>query len=383
MKKILFAALILLVGCQQQTEENNKLSIAFADAIMDRYEDIDDLTHKGWEYSNSIVLISFEKMYKATKNKKYLNYMKKHVDKYIDENGNLEYDRSEQNLDHIQPGLLALGLYEMTGEEKYAIAARGIRADVNNLPKNSAGGFFHKGEYANQMWADGIYMAEPFIMRYGAMFNDVETSADISTFQISLFAEHAYDSTKNLLLHAWDITKQASWADSVSGLSPEVWSRGMGWYCMALIDVLEYLPKDHKNYPRMIEISQGLAKGLKTYQDPESGLWFQVVDKGGRKGKRLELSGSSMFVYFLKSAIDNGYIDANEYTKVVNKAWEGLKQNVTFDEKNQPIINNFVRSMGVKNNYDEYIAVEKVSVPGSSHPHGYCGILLASFVMEN
>ena len=382
MKKFLFAALVLLVGCQQQPEENKKVSIAFGDAIMERYADINDLTDKGWEYSNSIVLIAYEKLYNSTGDEKYLNYMKNHVDKYIAADGSLDYDRSAHNLDHIQPGLLALGLYEMTGEEKYAIAAKGIRADASDLPKNSAGGFFHKQEYTNQMWGDGIYMAEPFIMRYGAMFDEVDESADIATFQIILFADHAYDSTKNLMLHAWDITKEASWADSVTGLSPEVWSRGMGWYCMALVDVLEYLPKDNENYQRLIEISQGLAKGLKTYQDPKSGLWFQVVDKGNRAGNWIELSGSSMFVYFMKTAIDKGYIDDKEYTPVVNKAWEGIQNNITYDEVG-PVINNFVRSMGVQNNYDEYIAVEKVSVPGSRHSHGYCGILAASFVMEN
>ena len=105
------------------------------------------------------------------------------------------------------------------------------------------------------------------------------------------------------------------------------------------------------------------------------------MDKGDRPGNWIETSGSSMFVYFLKTAIDRGYIDSAEYTPVVNKAWEGLKKNVTWDADG-PVINNFVRSMGVKNNYGEYIATEKVSVPGSRHPHGYCGILLASYAME-
>ena len=378
MKKLLFIFIPLLLSCQQPKQ---KLSVQFADAIMKRYSNINDLTDKGWEYSNSIVLVSFEKLYKSTKDKRYLNYMKKFTDKYIHEDGSLEYDKSGHNLDLIQPGMLALGLYDITGEEKYAIAAKTIRNDMNNLPKNSAGGFYHKGEYENQMWADGIYMAEPFVMRYGAMFNDVQESADLATSQMILFADHAYDSTRNLLLHAWDITKRASWADPKTGLSPEVWSRGMGWYCMALVDVLEYLPKDYKNYQRLVEISQGLAKGLKKYQDPKSGLWYQVVDKGDRKDNWIELSGSTMFVYFLKSAIDKGYIDANEYTPVVNKAWKGIKQNVTYDADG-PVINNFVRSMGVQNNYKEYVAMEKVSVPGSRHPHGYCGVLLASYVME-
>ncbi len=378
MKNVFFAIAVLLVSCKSHEK---KMSVAFGDAIMERYFDINDLTHKGWEYSNSIVLGAYEKLYKNTGDEKYLNYMKNHADKYISKDGSLDYDRSKHDLDKIQPGLLALALYDMTGEEKYAIASKGIRADVDLLPKNSVGGFWHKKEYPNQMWADGIFMGEPFIMRYGAMFDKIEESADIATFQTLLLADHAYDSTRNLMLHAWDITKKASWADSITGLSPEVWSRGMGWYCMALVDILKYLPEDHKNYQRMIEISRGLAKGLKTYQDPVSGLWFQVVDKGDWAGNWIETSGSSMFIYFLKTAIDNNYINADTYTPVVNKAWKGLKQNVTYDSAGLPVINNFARSMGVKNSYEEYIAVEKVSIPGSVHPHGYCGILRASLAM--
>jgi unsaturated rhamnogalacturonyl hydrolase len=378
---ILFAA-IYLTACTKSHEPGVYWSEAFADAILERYNNINDLTNKGWEYSNSIVLIGIEKLYFETGKAEYLEYIKNYVDGYVDDSGNIQFDASSDNLDLFHPGWLCITLYEELGEEKYKLAAQILRKEFENQPRNEYGGFWHKGEYPNQMWADGIYMAEPFLMRYGKVFEDVEYSARTATEQAILLAEHVYDSAKNLLYHAWDPTREASWADPVSGVSGFVWSRGMGWYCMALVDILDYLPEDHENYGRMADLVRGLAAGLKKYQDPESGLWFQVVDKADSTDNWIEVSGSSMFVYFLKKAIDNKYIGSEEFLPVVLQAWDGLQKNITLDSAGLPVINNFVRSMGVKDSYRDYVTTERVSVPGSSHPHGYCGILLASSVME-
>jgi len=358
------------------------LTQEFSDAIIERFADINDLTNKGWEYNNSIVLIGIEKMYYASNDEKYLNYIKHHVDKYVDADGNIDFDPYEDNLDCLHPGWLLITLYEETGEVKYKLAAQKIRAEFDNQPRNSSGGFWHKKKYPNQMWADGIYMAEPFLIRYGAAFDDMDYCADEVTKQATLLATHAYDSTLNLIKHGWDETKTASWADTETGLSPEVWSRGLGWYCMALVDIFDYLPKDHPKRDRLIEITSGLAKGIAQFQDSESGLWYQVVDKAEKKGNWLESSGSAMFVYFLKKASDNNYIDAGTYLPVAEKGWNGLQAVVTRDSHNQPVINQFVRGMGIKNNYNEYISEEIVSTPSSRFPHGYCGILLAASVME-
>ena len=361
--------------------QDTNWTVSFADAIMQRYPNINDLTHKGWEYSNSIVLSGIEKVYYETGDLKYLNYIKKYIDSYVSSNGNISFNPDANNLDNLHPGWLCITLYQETGLEKYEIAAGKIRAEFDNQPKNDSGGFWHKQTYSNQMWADGIYMAEPFLMRYGAVFWDLDSASDIATRQAILLANHAYDSVNNLIYHGWDETKEAAWADNVTGRSPEVWSRGMGWYSMALVDMLDFLPRTHKNYNRIVEILQGLATGIKKYQDADSGLWYQVVDKGDSVGNWIETSGSAMFIYALKKAVRKGYIDTS-YNSVANKAWIALKLRVTFDESDLPVINDFAPAMGIKTSYAEYVAQTRVSTPPSSHPHGYCGFLLAGSEME-
>lgn len=380
LKKSLLTLLggLLLFSAKAQTSWTKD----FSDAIMARYYNINDLTGKGWEYSNSIVLIGIEKMYYETGEAKYLNYIKRYIDGYVDANGNINFNSSDNNLDHLHPGWLLITLYEETGEEKYKKAADNIRAEFDRQPRNRSGGYWHKQRYPNQMWADGVYMAQPFLIRYGAAFDDLEYCANEATKQAILIADHAYLEDKNLLLHGWDETKNASWANPTTGQSPEVWSRGMGWYCMALVDILDYLPKEHTNYNRMVEILQDLAVGIKTYQDASSGLWYQVVDKGNLNGNWLETSGSAMFVYSLKKGIDEGYLDSATYMPVVEKGWEGLQTTITLDRSRQPVINNFVQGMGIKDTYASYISQQRVSTPNSRYPHGYCGILLAAYEME-
>lgn len=378
-----FVIFYLLVASMNAVfSQSTTWSKQFADAIIDRYSNINHLTNKGWEYSNSIVLIGIEQVYYETGNEKYLAYIKKYIDSFIDANGNINFDASANNLDHLHPGWLCITLYEAYGDEKYKKAAENIRAEFDNQPRNTQGGFWHKQKYENQMWADGIYMAEPFLIRYGTVFNDLEYCANEATKQAILIADHAYDSTTHLMLHGWDETKEASWADAENGNSPEVWSRGMGWYCMALVDILDYLPESHANYNRLVEIMQGLAIGIKTYQDEEAGLWYQVVNKGELESNWHETSGSAMFVYSLRKAIRKHYIDSVTYMPVVEKGWEGLQTKITLDSKNQPIINDFVRGMGIKDSYDSYVAQQKVSTPDSRYSHGYCGILMAASEME-
>lgn len=347
----LFSLLIIPNGNAQETN----WGVDFSDAIMARHPNtINDLTGKGWEYSNSIVLYGMIKIHEYTQNPAYVDYVKKYVDDYVDANGNINFKSSDNNLDHLHPGLLLLFLYEQTGQEKYKKAAGNIRLEFDKQPRNPSGGYWHKQRYPNQMWADGIYMAQPFLMEYGAMFNDLEYAANEATKQTTLLADHAYDASNHLIYHGWDETKAASWADG-NGRSPEVWSRGMGWYCMALVDMLDVLPKKHAEYNALVKIVQDLAVGIKQTQDASTGLWFQVVDKGNLSSNWIEISGSAMFVYMLKKGVDKGYLDIS-YKDVITSGWEGIQNNITLDSRKRPGINNFVLGMGIKDNYATYIS---------------------------
>jgi unsaturated rhamnogalacturonyl hydrolase len=364
--------------------------VKFSDAILNRYTPtIDAMTGKGWEYSNSIVLRGMEKVYYHTYTAGYLAYIQAYIDSYVDSAGNIAPIYLTEELDKIHPAILCLFLYRQTGWAKYKTAATNIRNYLLQNPgfhKTPDGGYWHKndGDYNNVMLLDGIYMAHTFLAEYGSMFND-SVATDTAVDQALLLYSHVYDSAEYLVKHAWDYSKLQPWANSVTGESSEVWSRGIGWYMAALVDILQYLPATHPRYNEMRAVLNNLAIGLKNNQDSASGLWYQVVDKRDSLGNYHESSGSGLIIYALKTAVDNNWIDSS-YLIVANKGWQGLQTEIGTYTDGGPQIKSFAPAMGVENNYTAYVDVLPVNCPtpqpAIQNPHGYCGLLLAASVME-
>ena len=264
---------------------------------------------------------------------------------------------------------------------KYKTAADSIRARYDTIPKNPDGGFWHKQTYPNQMWLDSIYMGEPFLVRYAALGTCGTYCNDTVYTQMLLLSQHVRDTSTGLLYHAWDDSPsmKAAWANATTGRSPSVWGRALGWYAMALVDLLPDLPAGAQ-HDQLLAILQGLAMGLKNTQDATTGLWYQVVDQGSKTDNWLETSGSGMFVYTLKVAVNRGYIDSS-YLTVANKGWQGMMSKVTNSAGTMPSITGAVKGMGVQNNYAAYVATTLMPLLTDS-PHGLCSILLAASEME-
>lgn len=279
-----------------------------------------------WNYELGVVLKGFEKLWQQSGDKKYFTYLKKNIDHFVQDDGTIRtYNLLDYNIDDIASGRIVLTLYEETGEVKYKKAAEQLREQLTWQPRTKQGGFWHKHRYPYQMWLDGLYMAGPFYAQYSAVFNHPADFNDI-TNQFTWMEQHARDHKSGLLYHGWDESKQQRWAHPQKGTSPEFWSRAMGWYAMALVDVLDYLPKDHGRRGEIVSIFQRLAAALKNYQDNTSGLWYQVTDKGSVPGNYVEASGSCMFVYALAKGARMGYIEKS-YSDVARKGFDGIIKN--------------------------------------------------------
>jgi len=392
MKSYLFALALFCSLFSSGQTSNDTWSVKFSNAMTTRYTPtINALTAKGWEYSNTIITHGMEKVYnKVPDSAKYLNYIKAYVDAYV--NGSGVISATINSLDRTHPGISCLFLYEKTGLAKYQTAATTLRnkyvGGSATFPKTAVGNiFWHKdnGSYNDIILIDGIYMLHPFLAKYGSMFGD-NAAIDTAVNQTLYIYYQLYDNVKHLIKHAWNPTKTQAWANATTGNSAEVWSRGMGWYCMALVDILKYVPNSHPRKTELINAVANLAIGIQTYQDATTGLWYQVVDRGtGLAGNYLETSGSAMFVYMLKSAVDSGWI-SNSYLTVANKAWNYLKNTanakISINGDTYPQINDFAPAMSVQTTPAGYAAQLPVDCPGTAHPHGYGAILMTASVME-
>ena len=311
---------LTLVSCtQQQTVSEKAWSVQMAESIMARQPNVYD----EWDYVTGTVLRGFEELWRHTGDQRYFDYIRHTVDSVIDSDGYIaDYKLSNYNIDEINEGRMLLLLFQETGDEKYKNAAAILRSQLADQPRNSQGGFWHKKRYPYQMWLDGLYMGSPFYAEYGKLFDQPENFDDVVR-QFVLIEKHARDPKTGLLYHAWDEKKQQGWADPETGLSGIFWGRAMGWYAMALVDVLDYLPESHAGCGDLIAILQRLAVAVARVQDEDSGVWWQVLDQPRREGNYLEDSVSCMFTYALAKGVRLGYLD-KAYKYVSKIAFQGI-----------------------------------------------------------
>ncbi|MEQ8473500.1 MAG: glycoside hydrolase family 88 protein [Marinoscillum sp.] len=325
--QILLAVLLAVVfGCSQSKEEPMKMSVRMADSEMARFPElwtVDDVRIPFWGYTHGIIAKSMLDMYEYTGDEKYYQYVFDYADTLIKEDGFIvTYDSSKHNIDMINPGKILFPMNDHTGADKYLEAAQTLVNAMKNHPTTTEGGFWHKKRYTHQMWLDGLYMGAPFLAQYAAEF-DQDSLFDVVGTQFRLVDKYMYDAETSLYYHGWDESKSMLWADSVTGTSPNFWGRSVGWFAMALVDVLDYFPENHSDREMIIEVLGKTAQGIKKYQDVESGVWYQVMDQGAREGNYLEATASTMFVYSLYKAVRKGYIDQS-YLEVANKGYEGI-----------------------------------------------------------
>lgn len=304
-----------------------------------------------WHYHQGVFLKGMSMVWERTGNDAYFEYIKKYVDSNITKDGRLFFN--DEELDAVQAGLLLFPLYEKTGDERYKKAAGQLQAFLDGWKKNSLGGYWHKSVYPNQMWLDGLYMAGPFMMQYGKTFNRPELY-DVVVHQAELMLVNNYDADTGLLKHAWSATGTAPWADPKTGQSPELWGRAMGWFVIALNEILDYLPQDHPKRQYLIDEQAKLLHAVIKYQDPKSGLWFQVLDRGEDPKNWQETSCSAMFVAAISKAVRKGYIEP-ECLQAAEKGWVGLNQRmVTVNSSGKVRLNMICVGTGV-GDYTHYL----------------------------
>ena len=361
---ICMPAFLLLVVCLptegKAQDRELKWSVKTAKSFIEKYPDPDSIHWIGQKNSFSwqagYTMFAMEKMWRSTGDSAYLNYIKKYVDLHVDENGNVSRFSSNA-LDNFLPGYAVIFMYEHTKNEKYKKAAETIRNGFKNYPRNGDGSFWHGDWAKHQMWVDGVFMGQMFLARYGSVIGDSACAFGEVAKQMTLVLKHCLK-PNGLLLHGWDESKQAGWANKETGCAPEVWSEGLGWYAVLLADVFDYLPRSNPDYPALMSALQNLCKGLKNVQDPATGMWCQVVDKCGQQGNWNETSGTGMFLYLIKKSIEKGYINKEEFDPVIKKAYDGIIKNAKINSKGLIDIYN-CSSIGIMDDYNMYINQRK------------------------
>ena len=389
----------------------------------------------GWDYVSGLVAHSVLKAWSAYPEKKaYYDAVKAFADNSLNEDGTFIHNKKGKdalrpsNIDDLPAGNIFFGLYEEEMRQgdtleasKYKTAATLIRNRLKydhsriKAPLPGAGCFFHKAVYPNQVWLDGLFMGSPIYAQWQAKFGKEDTKdnneswSDIA-LQFKTIHQYSYNAEKQLNYHAWTATPEdenSFWAQQdgkFKGCSPEFWARSMGWYIAALVDVLEFMPREHADYPAMHRILNEVAAGLKRWQDPKSGVWYQLLQydhsmaadgKGdtisgkvynvGTQPNYLESSASAIFTYAFLKGIRLGLLDEDEYLPVAEKAYNGILKQFVRQEGNKTHIIQVCASAGLgpKNNpsrtgtINYYLAGKDVTITENE------GKAIGSFIMAS
>ena len=315
-----------------------------------------------WNYTTGLELKAMLDVYAVCGEERILDYADAWYDAIIDSTGVIfKYKKSNFSTDHICPGRTLFQLYDLTGKEKYRAAMDSLYSQLLDQPRTPEGGFWHKQVYPEQMWLDGLYMAQPFYAEYTRRYipePEVQKSnyQDIA-HQFSVVFEHTYDPETGLLRHAWDSSHSMFWCNPANGQSDHAWGRAMGWYAMALVEVIDILPEGEER-ALLSGLLHRVYEALPRFADKETGMWFQVLDRPYAEGNYLEATASAMFVYTWLKGCRLGVLDDLESARV---AYASLLKTFVTEEDGIVSLNDCCEVAGLggkdmrRGDYDYYI----------------------------
>ncbi len=354
-------------------------SVRMADSCIERWP----MLSEEWNYESGMVLKGIEQVWLDTRDKKYLTYIESNIRPFVQPDGSIRtYNLQDYNLDQINTGKLFFRLYEETADERYRQAILILMEQIKAQPRTSEGGFWHKKIYPFQMWLDGIYMASPFYSQYADRFDEPAGFDDVA-HQILLIERHTHDPRTGLFYHGWDESRMQRWSHPQTGSSPNFWGRAMGWYAMALVDVLDFLPSSHRARDRIMTILDRMISSLLLVQDSAAGLWYQVLDRGKAEGNYFEASASCMFVYAMAKGVRLGYL-APKYLEAARRGYAGILKHLIEVDHGQVNLTRICRVAGLggeqqrDGSYEYYLSEPVVD----NDPKGVGAFLMASTEME-
>lgn len=361
------------------------------DAMMHRWEPEKLPPENTFFYHQGVFLSGMQKIYDLCGEEKYFQYVKDYVDSQIGPNGEIPgFDREYNQpgipflqwtaltkLDNRQPCVLLYPLYERTGEQKYRRAIETLVKSMHFYPVNSVGGYWHMLDQPYQMWLDGAYMAGPMCVLYDEKFGD-PVLRERAIEQILIMDSHMKDEATGLYYHGWDESKKEGWADKKTGLSGQFWGRAVGWYAVAVIQILRHIDRAHPKAERLKRIEKELLEALAKYQDPETGLWFEVLDKPERRDNWVESSCTNLFIFSYAASFREGILEKT-YEKVLLKAYQGIIDGLYYDEEGYLVIDKVCIGTCIESGtYEHYINREQIR----NDLHGVGTFLLMCGEME-
>lgn len=298
-----------------------------------------------WHYIEGCILKAYMDSFNHTGNEDDYRFVKAFIDGRYNAEGEISEIKAEYyNIDQIRMAALLFPLYEREGDPKYKRVLDLLYLQLVTYPRTKAGSFWHKQNYPYQVWLDGLYMGQPVYVSYIKKFTKQKNFSDPLN-QFANARRFIYNEQKRLYNHAYDESRQMFWCNKATGQSPNVWGRAVGWFAMALVDVLELLEGEPADTEPMKQVIKELVEDMLPYQQRE-GMWFQVVDRIEHPGNYLETSGTLMLAYAILKGVRLGYLP-KEYATYGKQAFDGTISIYLREEEGEVLLGGICRSAGL------------------------------------
>ncbi len=350
--------------------------------LINQYMFTDKWYKRQWHYTEACILKAYLDRYELTGDSRYYSFVKQFVDGLFDDSGNIpQLDWGYYNIDQIKMGSILLELYRLEADSRYLGIAARLHQQLQTYPRTPSGSFWHKSNYPNQIWLDGLYMAQPFSAQYTKEFLSGKDYADC-VLQLTNVRKFLFNEQDCLYYHAYDESREIFWCDPATGRSPCVWGRAVGWYAMALIDVIHIVEDDPAVREPLEAILRETIDGMIPYQHP-SGMWHQVVNVTDRPDNYLESSGTLMLAYSILKAVRLGVLPES-YAHYGQSALAGTVDQYLGTVEDEVQLGGICQSAGVGRNpetgvvrdgtYEYYIHRENIV---SNNGHGVAPLIMA------
>ncbi|MEI7027100.1 glycoside hydrolase family 88/105 protein [Paenibacillus sp. y28] len=359
------------------------MAYALVDKLKEQYKSAEGTWYSlRWHYIECCIMKSYLDSYEQTGNEEDYLFVKSFIDRLYNEDGIIpEINPDYYSIDQIRMASLLFALYKKENDPKYKRVLDQIYGQLDSYPRTKSGSFWHKENYPFQVWLDGLYMGQPFYVQYIKEFVDNKDYSDTLN-QFENVRNDIYHEQKRLYSHAYDESREMFWCDKETGQSPQVWGRAVGWFVMALVDVLELLEGEETETETCQRLLKEAIDDMLPHQH-SSGMWYQVVDYPNGPDNYLESSGTLMLAYGILKGVRLGYLSA-DYAVHGKAAFDGTLQQVLREENGQVLLGGICRSAGLGRNpdtgivrdgsYEYYVKGEKVV---DNNGHGVAPLLMA------
>ncbi|MCK0190424.1 glycoside hydrolase family 88 protein [Arenibacter sp. F20364] len=289
-----------------------------ADWQIDNYEGLysgHEKPHHPLDWTNGALYVGMVKWAAMAENDKYYEWLKD-----IGEKHDWQLHRRKYHADDHTVGQLYIDLYRKYQDDKMIEPTKEQFNFIMYHPAQTSLKWKSPYHQSRWNWCDALFMSPPVWAKLYNLTGE-KKYLDFMMTEFKATTDFLFDKKENLYY------RDESYMGKLDNGTKIFWARGNGWVFAGLVNVMNELDPQSKEYKYFLNIYKKMADKLLKIQSPE-GHWAMSL-LGQKFYPTPETSGTSFNVYGLAWGINQGILDKATFGPAVQKGWNALVGHVT------------------------------------------------------